>query len=61
MQQKKIFAYAIQETWKLCDGLYEKYCFLVIEHGSDTKNSRGSRGHNSGGIAIILSPETRKA
>jgi hypothetical protein len=42
------------------DGLYEKYGFLVIQHGSDIKNSRG---HNSGrgGVAIILSPEARKA
>jgi hypothetical protein len=47
-----------QETWKLGDGLYEKYGFLVIQHGSDIKNSRG---HNSGGVAIILSTEVRRA
>jgi hypothetical protein len=58
MQQKNILAYAIQEIWKLGDGLYEKYGFLVIQHGSDIKNSRG---HNSGVVAIILSPEARNA
>ena len=57
MQQKNVFAYAIQESWKLGDGLYEKYCFLVIQHGPDIKLSRG---HISGGVAIILSPDARK-
>jgi hypothetical protein len=38
MQQKNLFAYAIRETWKLGDGLYEKNGFPVIQHGSDIKN-----------------------
>ena len=58
MKQTNVFAYAIQETWKLGDGLYEKYGFLVMQHGSDIKPSRG---HISGGVAIILSPDAGKA
>ena len=58
MQQKNIFAYAVQETWKRGDALYEKYGFLVIQHGSDVQPSKG---HPSGGVAIILSPDARKA
>jgi hypothetical protein len=37
---------------------YEKFFFLVIQHGSDIKHSRS---HNSGSVATILSPEARKA
>jgi len=58
MQQKQTFAYAVQETWKLGNELYEKYGFLVIQHGSNVKPLKG---HPSGGVAIILSPEARKA
>ena len=39
MQQKNIFAYAVQETWKRGDALYEKYGFLVIQHGPDVQPS----------------------
>jgi hypothetical protein len=56
--RKMYYPNAIQETWKLGDGLFEKYGFLVIQHGSDIKDSRG---HNSGCVAIIPSPEARKA
>jgi len=34
------------------------YGFLVIQHGSDVQPSKG---HPSGGVAIILSPDARKA
>ena len=34
MEQKNIFAYAVQETWKRGDALYEKYGFLVIQHAT---------------------------
>jgi hypothetical protein len=36
MQQKNIFAYAIQETWRLGSDISEKYGYYIIQHGSDS-------------------------
>ena len=58
MQQKNIFAYAIQETWRLGNGISEKYGYYIIQHGSDSKPPKG---HPSGGVAIILSPDAVRA
>jgi hypothetical protein len=58
MQQKNIFAYAIQETWRLGNEISEKYGYYVIQHGSE---SRPKKGHPSGGVAIILSPDAIRA
>jgi hypothetical protein len=54
MQQKNIFAFAIQETWRLGNDISEKYCYYIIQHGLDSKPKRG---HPPGGVAIILSPD----
>ena len=35
MQQKNIFAYAIQETWRLGNEIFEKYGYYMIQHGPD--------------------------
>jgi hypothetical protein len=48
MQQKNIFAYAIQETWRLGNEISEKYGYYIIQHGSDSKPPKG---HPSGGVA----------
>jgi hypothetical protein len=41
MQQKNIFAYAIQETWRLGNEISEKYSYYIIQHGSDSKPGQG--------------------
>ncbi len=58
MQQKNIFAYAIQESWRLGNEISGKYGSYIIQHGSD---SNPPKGHSSGGVAIILSPDAVRA
>jgi len=54
MQQQNIFAYSIQETWRIGNEISEKYGYYIIQHGSDSKSN--GKGRASGGVAIILSP-----
>ena len=54
MQQQNIFAYSIQETWRIGNEISEKYGYYIIQHGSDFKSNE--KGRASGGVAIILSP-----
>jgi hypothetical protein len=54
MKQKNIFAYSIQETWRIGNEISEKYGYYIIQHGSDSKSN--GKGRVSGGVAIILSP-----
>jgi hypothetical protein len=58
MQQKNIFACAIQETWSLGNEISEIYGCYIIEHGS---KSKPKRDHPPGGVAIILSPDAVRA
>ena len=41
MQQKNIFAYAIQETWRLGNEISEKYGYYIIQHGFESKAKKG--------------------
>ena len=41
MQQKNIFAYAIQETWRLGNEISEKYGYYIVQHGSDSMPPKG--------------------
>jgi hypothetical protein len=58
MQQKDIFAYAIQAAWRCGNEISDIYGYYIIQHGSDSKPSKGSL---SGGVAIILSPDAVRA
>ena len=57
MRQRRIWAYALQETWRVGDFQMESDGFLFINHGYPER--RCSRG--SGGVGFVLSPEARKA
>jgi hypothetical protein len=54
MRQHNIFAYSIQETWRIGNEISEKYGYYIIQHGSDVKSN--AKGRASGSVAIILSP-----
>ncbi len=53
MQQQHIFAYSIQETWRIGSEISEKYGYYIIQHGSESKSN--VKGRTSGGVAIIVS------
>ena len=57
MKQRKIWLYAVQETWRVGDFQMESDGFLFINHGYPER--RCNRG--SGGVGFVLSPEARKA
>ena len=52
MREKKIFAYAIQETWRKESGTFEKDGFVIVSHGT------GKKGH---GVAIVMSKAAVRA
>jgi len=57
MRERKIYAYAVQETWRTGDQQRESNGFLFVGHGYSVR--RCNRG--SGGVGFILSPAARKA
>jgi len=59
MRINNIFVCGIQETWRLGSNISENNGFVVVQHGSEKK--RRKKGRISGGVAIILSPEAKKA
>ena len=62
MCENNIFACGIQETWRPgCDvpKVHENNGFVVVHHGREQK--RRKKGRFSGGVAIVLSPDAKKA
>jgi len=56
MRRNRVFAYALQETWR--SGTQETciHGFAIIQHGLPCPIKR-KQGRLSGGVAIVLSPE----
>ena len=59
MCTNNIFACGIQETWRLGSDITENNGFVVVQHGCEQK--RRLKGRTSGNMAIILSPDAKKA
>ena len=60
MRRNRVFAYALQETWR--SGTQETciHGFAIIQHGLPCPIKR-KQGRLSGGVAIVLSPEAHRA
>ena len=59
MMEFQIDAYCIQETWKLGKWMKSINNYYVFHHNYDIKQN--SKGRNTGGVALILSPHYVKA
>ena len=57
MKVRKMWTYAVQETWRESDFQLESGGYLFINHGYPER--RCNRG--SGGVGFVLSPDARKA
>ena len=62
MRINNIFASGIQETWRPGIGapsIHDNNGYVVVHHGREQK--RRKKGRFSGGVAIVLSPDAKKA
>ena len=59
MRRESIFAAGIQESWRLGSNIFDNRGLLIVQHGNARKNRKN--GRVSGGVAIVLSPEAKRA